>query len=116
MARKNLSVPEMTFQEVAKTILQQLGGFGKLRAMIGIYSVVALGESDQEDRGGVQFGFKGSRKVNKCRIILDHSDTYTFELWKITKKSWDKVYELSGVYFDMLIDLFESETGLDLSL
>lgn len=105
-----------TFQEVAHTILRQLGGLGKLRAMIGIHSVVALGESDQEDRGGVQFGFKGSHKVNKCRIILDHSDTYTFELWKITKKSWTKVYELTDIYCDMLIDLFESETGLYLSL
>ena len=98
---------EQDFQ-VANTILAQLGG-NKAKVMAGMYDFVSL-------EPGVQFSFKGSRKANKCRIILDPNDTYTFELWKITKLAFTKVYDLSGVYCDMLIDLFESETGLYLSL
>lgn len=90
--------------EIAKIIIRQLGG-NKAIAMVGIYNMIAIDN-------GLQFNFKGSRKVNKCVIKLDWSDTYTFELWKITKKVCKKVYSLEGVYEDMLIELFESETGL----
>ena len=95
-------------KEIATTILMQLGG-GKAIAMAGITNSLAIDN-------GLQFSFKGSRKVNKCVVKLDAMDTYTFELWKITKTVVKKVYSLDGVYEDMLIELFESETGLYLSL
>ena len=96
---------------VANEILRQVGGYGKLKAMIGIKELVGSADS-------LQFGFGGSRKYNKCVIRLDPSDTYTFELGQYSKKNYTytKKYELSGVYNDMLIDLFESKTGLYLSL
>ena len=96
---------------VATTIINQMGGFGKLRAMVGANGFVG-------DSNSVQFSFKGSRKFNKCRIILNANDTYTFELWKYNKRTLDmkKVYEIDNLYWDMLKPVFESETGLYLSL
>ena len=97
---------------VAHTILQQMGGSGKLSAMVGAHDFIG-------DDKSLQFSFKGSRKANKCRVVFDYTtDTYIFQLWKFNKRTYDmaKVYELELVYWDMLIDLFESETGLYLSL
>ena len=102
----------MTHLQVAETIIEQMGGVRKLTAMIGARQFTGSENS-------VQFGFSGSRIANKCRVELDFaSDTYTFQLWKWNKKTGDivKVYELEGAYFDMLIDLFESQTKLYLSL
>ena len=102
-------------QQIAQTIISQMGGFGKLGAMVGANTYIAL-------EGGVQFNFKGSRSMNRCRVILDRgSDTYRFELWRIwnsTKKGpqADLKYSLYGVYCDMLKPVFEQETGLYLSL
>ena len=97
---------------VAHTIIQQMGGFGKLKAMVGAYDFTGSDKS-------VQFSFKGSRKANKCRVVYDYGDDlYIFELWKYNKRTFEikQVYELKGAYCDMLISLFESETGLYLSL
>jgi len=97
---------------VAQTIITQMGGQRRLAAMVGASNFAG-------DNTSVQFSFKGSRKANKCRVEYDAgADLYTFQLWKWNKRTLDlsKVYELEGVYFDMLIDLFESETELYLSL
>lgn len=96
---------------VAETIIQQMGGLGKLRAMAGAHTFAA-------DEKSIQFKFQGSRKANICRVELLPSDTYKFQLWKYNRRTFDsiRVYELNGVHWDALIDLFESETGLHLSL
>ena len=102
----------MSDMRVANTIANQMGGVGRLQAMVGAREF--LGSDDS-----LQFSFKGSRKVNKCRVVLDFaSDTYTFELWHYNRRTFDMVkkYSLAGAYCDMLIDLFESETGLYLRL
>lgn len=100
---------EMTNQMIAKIIIEQMGGFGKLGAMINGRNYIAI-------ENGVQFDFSGVRKANKCVVTLNAMDTYEFELWKITKKIFKKIYALSDVYCDMLISVFEDETGLYLSL
>jgi len=67
----------------------------------------------------VQFSFKGTRKANKCRVVYDYGqDLYTFELWKYNRRTMEMtpIFELEGVYADMLIKLFEEETGLYLTL
>lgn len=96
---------------VANTIIQQMGGFGKLSAMVDANTFVGSDNS-------VQFKFKGSCKANICKVTLDQMDTYTFQLYKFNNRTFDcpKVYEIEGAYCDMLISLFESETGLYLSL
>ena len=99
--------------QVAETIINQLGGSRKLAAMIGARDFV--GSSDS-----VQFKFKGSRKANTARIVLDPNDTYTLELWKINTNPRnfrsDQVFSSSGLYADALRPTFERETGLYLSL
>jgi hypothetical protein len=114
---KERKMSEITADErkrVATTIIRQMGGFGKLKAMVGANSFTIL-------NSGVRFRFKGSRKANCCIVKLDYGqDLYTFELWKIgtarTNFKATKVYSLDGCYFDMLKPEFESFTGLYLSL
>jgi len=105
----------MTKQErmqIAETIVKQMGGFGRLGAMVNGRDFVTL------ENGGVQFTFSGKRGMNKCVIKLDADDTYTMEFWYYNKRTYDikKVWEMSGMYWDMLIPVFEQETGLYLSL
>lgn len=111
--------------EIANTIISQLGGFGKLKAMVGMNNTLAL-------ESGLQFGFKGSRKINKCVITLTDMDLYEMSFYKNCKitgneksvdamdrkieKSREVVESFEGVYFDQLKPIFESTTGLNLSL
>jgi hypothetical protein len=96
---------------VANTILQQLGG-GRALMMLGAGQPVG-------DATSVMFAIKGSPlKVNKIRITLDPSDTYTVEFLRYSRKTlevtvtnyWD------GVYAEDLRRVIESHTGLYLSL
>ena len=101
----------MASMAVATTIIKQMGGTVRLGLMIGAHDFVGDCES-------VQFGFKGSRKANKCRIILEPTDTYRLELWKYSKRTFqaELASEFDGLYWDALKPTFESETGLYLSL
>lgn len=95
--------------EVATTIINQMGGVGKLHSVVGAYNFVAI---DQ----GVQFSFKGSKKTNKVVITLTPMDLYNVNFYKINMKDIDKslipVAESDMIYADMLIELFEKTTGL----
>ena len=97
--------------EVATTICNQIGGTGKLRAMIGATNWLA-------DENSLMFSFKGSKKVNKCRITLKANDTYTIELFKFSpsKLTCDTKAVSNGIYFDQLIPAIENMTGLYLSM
>ena len=100
--------------QIAKTIVAQLGGFGKLQAMVGAYNIIYLSE------GGLKFNFKGSSRANTCIIKLDFAtDTYDVEFWKISKSARVEpkmVADDSMIYFDQLISNFEEVTGLCLTL
>ncbi|MGK7932388.1 MAG: hypothetical protein AB4041_13285 [Microcystaceae cyanobacterium] len=99
-------------QQIAETILEQLGGQRKLIAMTRAYHFMALEE------GGITFKFKGSQKFNYCKILLTPLDTYTviFEKWNWKAFSLHKEQSFDDIYYDALIPLFEKETGLYLSL
>lgn len=102
----------MTNIQIAGTIMQQLGGQPRLCMMLAASNFLA-GDNY------LMFSFKGSRKANKCRITLNQTtDTYKFELLKFSPKylTCPVVYTLEDVYNDMLMDLFEQETGLYLTL
>lgn len=96
---------------VANTIIEQMGGAGKLMAMIGAKYFVG-------DETSVQFSFKGCRKANKCRVTLLPNDLYRMEILKVNKRTYDLeyLYKEEGLYWDMLKPEFEKETGLYLSL
>jgi len=96
-------------KSVAETILEQMGGYNKLRAMVGAHSFV--GGSDC-----LRFGYAG--KVKRCIIILTPDDLYTMRLWEIRKGGLDckLVYEQERLFADSLREVFEAQTGLVLSL
>ena len=99
----------MTNLMVAETIIRQMGGAKRLGLMVG--ATQFLGSPDR-----VQFRFKGNPRVNSCVVKLDNDDTYTFQHWQITKSQMTRRFEISGLYCDMLVETFETETGLYLSL
>lgn len=99
---------------VAKTILAQLGGAGRLSAMIGAQNFAG-------DATSLKFRFaaQATNGANLIRIQLDASDTYTVEFYKIGRApefECEKINSISFVYGDQLVPVIESETGLRLSL
>ncbi len=101
-----------TNQDVLKTIINQLGGAGRLRAMVGVTQFIADGENK------LCFQFKGSRKANRVHITLNSLDTYDVEFFKYNRKSFEcpQVGGFENVYGDQLVEIFERFTGLYLSM
>ena len=63
-------------KEIAATTLQQLGNYGKMKAMIGIHSLVC------DPDGTLYFRFKVSRKANECVIHLNGNDLYDMTFYR----------------------------------
>lgn len=98
----------------ADTTLQQFGG-NKALAMIG---GKAIKHPAGYAHGTLAIRFKGNRKVNYVTFELNVDDTYTltFSKYSPSKFTLTKVQELDAVYCDQLQQVFESVTGLYLSL
>jgi hypothetical protein len=92
-------------QEIASTILMQLGGTGRLKAFVGANNFIY----DRE--GSVSFKFKG-KKANYVRITLNAMDYYDVVFKKISGMNVKTVSELNDVDFEQLIPFFERETGM----
>ena len=102
---------------VPNTILQQLGG-NKFIVMTGSKNFLGDGYTLRMHLA------KNMSKANRLEITLDADDTYTMRFYKYTagrlnKKTFsfteDKVseiYTLSGVYCDMLQQVFTQVTGM----
>lgn len=95
--------------EIAKTILQQLGG-NKFTVMTGAKNYVA-----QQD--GLSFRLPGNAKykgktVNYVKITLTPMDLYDVEFGYIRGMKYTVLNTVEGIYFDMLADTFERNTGL----
>ena len=102
-------------QQIAKTIISQMGGAGRLSAMIAFYNVALA--SDDKGNTGVSFHFRGSRKATICQVIYNYAtDLYDVKLYRIRKAELINVAEIDGAYCDQLVEFFESNTGLYLSL
>uniref|UniRef100_A0A6M3KDC4 Uncharacterized protein n=1 Tax=viral metagenome TaxID=1070528 RepID=A0A6M3KDC4_9ZZZZ len=103
--------------EIANEIIRQLGG-RKFTVMTGAKDYMAIDK-------GLCFALPGTitkNHINRVRIILDPSDTYTVGFWNYRKQknihtpSMKKISEHTRIYFDMLQSVFKSETGLDTHL
>jgi hypothetical protein len=94
--------------EVANTILQQLGGAGRLRAMTGAYNFYDLGD-------GLSFKIKNAR-ANYIKIKLTSMDLYDVEVGRIRGTTYKVVQKAEGLYFDQLRPFIEKATGMYLSL
>jgi hypothetical protein len=93
--------------EIARTILRQLGGH-KFVVMTGARQMDALD-------CGLRFKLP-SRKTNLVTITLDPSDTYTMIFEKYHGLKRRTIAEYTGIYDDMLQEIFTHETGLDTHL
>lgn len=96
--------------EIANTIIDQLGGYGKLAAMINAKYFT------YDKNGTVNFRFSGCKKMNHIKISLNLKDLYDVEFYKIGRFDWKVVANFNDVYAEDLKRLFKSETGLDISL
>lgn len=96
--------------QVAKTILEQLGG-GKLIAMTGAKAFVAI-------ENGLQFRVPRAKDgINSVAIVLTANDDYTVTYRRISRADAKRgeaviVAEHTGIYCDMLQNNFEEATGL----
>jgi hypothetical protein len=99
--------------QVAKTILEQLGG-NKFRAMTGAKNFVGSPNSltfRLPDAGG--FTKDG---INAVQITLDPSDTYTVTFSRIRGGMPKVISMYRDIYVENLREVFERETGLATSL
>jgi len=97
---------------VAETLLQQLGGAGMLRAMLGTKAILVDGNS-------VTFDFRMVRKANRCKVTYQPGlDVYRVEFYLVraNRAICNLVESFDLVYADQLRGLFESTTGLRMSL
>ena len=92
---------------VANTILKQMGGTGRLVAMIGANSFLG---TDNE----VTFRWKCKAKngANTLRVTLLPNDTYEMNFGRIRSGRFKLVARLKPVYAEDLIRRFEETTGL----
>ena len=123
--------------QVAKTILQQMGGEGRVKAMTGAKHIM-------KDDKSVSFEFsKGRKKLNYVKITLTPSTfLYEIEFGRMSKErtkssakdkattnvkrgfykakgvmipqgyEYEKLKTIKGVYADQLIKIIEREAGL----
>lgn len=103
------SAAQQTDLTVAETILNQLGGTGRLAMMCGCKDFAG-------DTSSVQFKVgKNTKKVTACRVVLDPTDTYTVEFYVGRGLNIRKTSESSLIYADQLRPLFEEQTGMYLT-
>jgi hypothetical protein len=101
------SRPGLSESEVGKIIGQQMGGPGRLRAMLGAKQLVLLPNGLK-----IRWPNKERSRGNVVVITLRPDDTYDMEFFNNEKSV--KKYE--GIYNDQLVDTFEKQTGWRLTL
>ncbi len=96
--------------DTCRTMIDQIGG-NKACVMVG-GSYTYDNENNQ-----VIFKYKGSKHSNYMRMTYEAGlDLYTLQFIKIWGTKYSEKEEFTGVYNDMVKDIFESTTGLYLSL
>ena len=98
--------------QIAKTILKQLGGSGRLSAMLGAKHFIDHGN-------GLSFQFPNPKRNrgNYFKVILDEGqDLYDLEIGKASRANYKKLKDWKGVQASELKRIFEGFTGLRMSL
>lgn len=102
--------------EIQRTILQQLGGLGRLTALIGVKSIYT--GSDAELR--IRWSARGKKKINVVSVSLRPDDYYdvTFSANGRSPLALPLLVtsRYEGVGCEDLVRIFEEETGLYLTL
>lgn len=96
---------------IGRTILQQMGGAGRIKVMTGAGPFVLLPK-------GVSFKFPNKKRTrgNYVEITLRGDDTYNMEFFNVSVKGKKTVKKYTMIYNDQLISIFEDQTGLYLRL
>jgi hypothetical protein len=101
--------------QIAKTIVEQLGGLRMISMMIGIKHILT-----SELGVDIRFKAKAAHGCNHINISLDQStDTYIVTFWRIPRALEASPVELSqlpGVHADQLRSVIENYTHLRLAL
>lgn len=97
--------------EVANEILRQIGGSGRLSAMIGAHSFVG-----GENSLSFQFKARAKNSIKAVRITLNAMDLYDVEFIKIRAGKVSVFKTSEGIYNDNLKSAIENNLGLYLSL
>lgn len=99
--------------QIAKTILKQLGGSGRLSAMIGANTFIDHGN-------GVSFKFpqrdKPSKRGNYLKITLNGLDYYDLEFQYLRGYNSRVVKEFTNIEAGQLRSVIERQIGMRLSL
>lgn len=98
-------------QQVAKIILEQLGG-SKFVAMTGAKSLMSSGD----ERGALSFKLPArfaKDGINYVKVTLTNSDDYTMTFGKVHGLNYKVLRTHCGVYADNLREVFSEFTGLD---
>jgi hypothetical protein len=98
-----------TVPTIANVILAQLGGAGRLTAMIGARDFLDCGNAL-----AFRFTARSLRAINRIRVELAPDDTYTVTFYR--GRLAIVVQTITGVYADGLRETIEHATGLYLSL
>jgi len=96
--------------EVASIIIDQLGGIKRLRLFTGLLSANPI-NNGVELKMPLDAADNPYQKADTVKITLNSMDTYDVVFYKNS----EQVSEYLGVYDDMLVDIFETGTGLFLS-
>jgi len=97
----------------AQTVISQLGGAGRLKAMIGAKNFV---QSQADSWVKFQFMSGAKNKANRLRITLNSQDLYDLTFFTVRKGEMVVKEEFSDIYCDQLVSIFEDSTSLYLSL
>ena len=102
--------------QIAQEILRQLGGQGRLKAMIAAKNFVAVSAGNQP-ANGLQFQFmKGKDGVNMVVIRLNGDDLYDVEFLAVRGVKFRPVAVRNNLFFDQLEAAFWDIAGLAIRL
>jgi hypothetical protein len=107
----NIKLVESVVEDdkIAQTIIEQMGGVRKLKAMLGVEMFITIPR-------GVKFKFFGSHKANIVEITLNSLDLYDMKFGIFKSNAIKLAHVFEDIYADQLKDIFEDATNLRLTL
>lgn len=96
-------------KEIANTILKQIGGPNKLKAMIGAKQFLIL-------KDGIGIKIAKYNNINYISITLNSSDLYDISYKKVWGTNIKDIKDSNNLYFDMLVEDIEESLQARLSL
>lgn len=103
---------DLSYKEVARTTLRQMGGVRRLQLMIGASHFV------YSDDGTLKFRFDLCERANVVEVSLTPDDLYNVTFKKIDTKTLEElpVKRYPGIFCEDLIPVFETYTKLYLRI